>query len=141
MLARQRRVDQCRESMLPETSPNPQTPSEPSGASLADAEAKIRMGVKLSAEEKAVVKEAYKSEKAPVTLDELEFAHDQILKRLTKQTNTLPAKELPKVLEIFRTAITERKSKGEKGDLEKAKEPTRDEMLAALQGRRAKVEA
>lgn len=99
------------------------------------------MGIKLTAEEKAVLKEAYKSEKAPVTLDELEFAHDQILKRLTKQTNTLPAKDLPKVLEIFRTAIMEKKSRGEKGDVEKEKEPSREEMLAALQGRRVEVKA
>lgn len=94
------------------------------------------MGIKLTAEEKAVVKDAYRSEKAPVTLDELEFAHDQILKRLTKQTNTLPAKELPKVLEIFKAAIMEKKTRGEKGDMEKKKEPTREEMISALQGRR-----
>lgn len=107
----------------------------PSSATLAE---KIKKGQKFTPEEKEAAKKAYREEmEKPVSLDELEKANDQILRRLMKQVNNVPAKELPKMHDIIKTAIAEKKSRGEKTkDETKEPEPTREEMLTALQGRR-----
>ena len=95
---------------------------------------KIKRGIPLSQQEKAVLT---KDEKDKITLEELEETENRILKQLSKNIGSIPTKDLPKALEIVKTAINERKAKGEKGaELGKPKEPTREEMLAAIQGRR-----
>lgn len=102
-------------------------------------EEKIKLGVKLTKEEKAKLKAAAEQ---PVTLDELEKANDKIIKLLISRVGNTSAKDLPKILEIVRTAITEKKAKGEKSGEEAAvKEPTRQEMLEAIKGRRAEQKA
>lgn len=122
----------------------PPTSSDKSRESPADSpQEKIKRGIKLTDAEKVEHKKWLAEQDAqPVTLDELEIANDKILKRIIRGVNNVESKDLPKMLDIVRTAINEKRSKGEKTKTEEViKPPTRAEMLAKIAGRRAdKVE-
>lgn len=135
-----------------EASKPPETPSSKSEASPSEPILppweKIKRGIKLTQPEKEELR-LYREknplvlkEEVPVSLDELEKAQDKILKRITKGVGRITDKDLPKMLEIVRTAIQEKRGKGEKTKADEAiKPPSRAEMLAKVAGRRAeKVE-
>lgn len=77
-------------------------------------------------------------EDLPVSLEDLEEAQDKILKRLTKSLGIIATKDLPKTLDIIKTAIQEKRGKGEKTKADEViKPPSRAEMQAKVAGRRA----
>lgn len=107
-------------------------PFEESRGELEVLEEKLAGGNALTQQEKVRLK---KLRRVPVTLPELEEAKDALLKRICKQVHSLPAKEIPKAMELISGAINERRAGGEKIGAAESRQPTREEMLAALQGR------
>ena len=71
----------------------------------------------------------------PPTLDDFQEARNSALKRLMKNLVAIPTRDLPKFLDILNEEITKRQTMGDASGV-KNREPTRAEMLEALQGKR-----